>query len=86
MRYFFNTESGRIENLDTVRTYHKQFGNGYTFRQYLSACMTENGGIFRPLRQHIIKLEDELKRADELDDDERKEKIKEIENLRRLEK
>lgn len=86
MQYFFNTESGRIESLDAVRTYHKQFGSGYNFRQYLSACMTENGGALRPLRQHIMKLVDELRRADELDDDERKEKIKEIEYLRRLEK
>lgn len=83
--YFYNTETEKVESIEDVRKNHKQFGSS-PFQKYLSACMTENGGALRPLRQHIMKLEDELKRADELDDDERKARLNEIEDLRRLEK
>ena len=87
MQYFFNTESGRIENLDDVRKDFELFHSEYeTFDNFLTACMYYNNGALIPLRMHIQRLESQLKRADELDDDERKEKVKEIEYLRRLEK
>lgn len=84
--YFYNTETEKIESIEDIRkNYYAPFGSS-PFQEYISACMTENGGALRPLRQHIMKLEDELKRTDELDDDERKARLNEIEYLRRLEK
>lgn len=67
-KYYYNTESGKLENIDTIRSdYYEFFESEHdSFEDYLTSCMWFNNGVLIDVRDRVREVKEELNRKMEL--------------------
>ena len=66
-KYYYNTESGKLENIDTIRSDFGLFDSEYdSFEDYLTSCMWFNNGVLIDVSDRVREVKEELNRKMEL--------------------